>query len=252
MVDEDVQALRAQHTPAAVSARLAQGPVTSDLGDALLGAIDGAVTTFAVVTGVMGGQLPMHVAVLLGFANLLADGFSMAASNYERAKSEVLRAAQLRAQERHHIEIFPEGEREELRQIFAAKGFEGELLEQLVEVISQDREQWITTMLQEEHGVSPEQPSPMRAALVTFAAFVIVGAAPLLPLLLPLGEPQTRFKVSLGLTLLMFAFIGALKGKVLQLSILRSALGTTMIGGGAALLAWGIGRALASWFGVTP
>lgn len=250
-MDEEAKDLKAQHTPEAVRARLERGPQTSDLGDALLGAIDGAVTTFAVVTGVMGGQLPMHVAVLLGFANLLADGFSMAASNYERAKSEVLRAAQLRAQERRHIELFPEGEREELRQIFAAKGFEGELLAQLVEVISQDREQWIATMLQEEHGLGPEQPSPLRAALVTFAAFVIVGATPLLPLLLPLGQPQTRFQVSLGLTLLMFALIGALKGKVLQLPILRSALGTALIGGGAALLAWGIGRALSAWFGVT-
>lgn len=244
-------ALNAEHTPAMIEERLEQDAANSDLGDALLGAIDGAVTTFAVVTGAMGGQLPLSVAILMGFANLLADGFSMGASNYERAKSEHDRVAQLRAQEHRHIELIPEGEREEIRQIFAKKGFEGALLEQIVETITQDREQWVDTMLREELKVNPEPPSPLRAALVTFAAFVVVGMTPLIPLLLPIAQTSLRFGLSLGLTLGLFVVIGAFKGKVLGLPILKSAASTFAIGAGAALIAWGLGRLISMLTGIS-
>jgi len=66
----------------------------------------------------------------LGAANLVADGFSMAASNYSGTKTEHEELAQLRAIEERHIDLVPEGEREEIRQIFRAKGFRGDQLEQ--------------------------------------------------------------------------------------------------------------------------
>jgi VIT1/CCC1 family predicted Fe2+/Mn2+ transporter len=52
------------------------------------GAIDGAVTTFAIVTGVVGASLSPSIIIILGFANLLADGFSMAIGNYLAVKTE--------------------------------------------------------------------------------------------------------------------------------------------------------------------
>lgn len=52
------------------------------------GGIDGSVTTFAVVSGVMGASLSSSIVLILGFANLFADGFSMAISNYLSTKSE--------------------------------------------------------------------------------------------------------------------------------------------------------------------
>src|SRR4030095_16791056 len=76
--------LEKDHTPAAIRKRLESVKKSSYLGDVVLGAIDGCVTTFAVVSGVSGGQLPAAVALLLGTANLLADGFSMAVSNFQR------------------------------------------------------------------------------------------------------------------------------------------------------------------------
>ncbi|OGJ01217.1 hypothetical protein A3G53_03655 [Candidatus Nomurabacteria bacterium RIFCSPLOWO2_12_FULL_44_11] len=58
------------------------------IGDIVYGANDGIITTFAVVAGVVGAELAPKVIIILGIANLLADGFSMAASNYLARKSE--------------------------------------------------------------------------------------------------------------------------------------------------------------------
>ena len=80
--------LQAEHTPAAVARRLAADPHQSYLRDFLFGAIDGSITTFAIVSGVVGAELSSSVVLILGFANLLADGFSMGVSNFLGTKAD--------------------------------------------------------------------------------------------------------------------------------------------------------------------
>jgi VIT1/CCC1 family predicted Fe2+/Mn2+ transporter len=234
--------LQAQHTPGAIAKRLAARKPSSYVGDAVLGAIDGCVTTFAVVSGVVGANLPQRVALILGLANLCADGFSMAVSNYQKAASELQRSAQAREIEARHIAEVPEGEREEIRQIFAQKGFTGQLLEDVVTVITQDRQRWLETMLMEEHGLPLVGPVPLRAALVTFAGFFLAGFLPLAPLMLPLALPApARFSISAWATGVTFLLIGVLKGHVLDRPHWRSGLETLLVGGGAAVLAYLVG-----------
>jgi len=234
--------LTAEHAPGAVAERLARRVAPSYLGDAVLGAIDGCVTTFAVVAGVLGAGLPRAAALILGLANLAADGFSMAVSNLERARSEHEHRERARHIELMHVEQVPEGEREEVRQILARKGFEGTLLEQAVEVVTSDRERWVDFMLTEELGLSLHGPSPVRAGVVTFAAFCAVGVLPLLPFLLtPQQEDSVLFGLSAALTALAFFGVGALKGRVLERPPLRSGLRTLAVGGTAAALAYVVG-----------
>lgn len=237
--------LQDEHRPGAVAARLADRHRPSYVGDAVLGAIDGCVTTFAVVAGVVGADLPHATALILGFANLVADGFSMAASNYERAASEVEHRERARRIEEHHIEHVPEGEREEVRQILAAKGFEGELLEEAVRVMTADKERWVDLMLTEELGLALHGPSPLRAALVTFGAFFAVGLIPLLPFLagLPVDDGGL-FALSAAATGLAFFGVGTLKGRLLDRPPLFAGLRTLAIGSGAALLAYAAGVVL--------
>jgi len=243
--------LRSEHTEEAIAQRLAGATQHSYLGDFVLGAVDGAVTTFAVVSGVAGAGLPSGVAVVLGFANVLADGFSMAVGNYlsTRSEHEVLELA--RQTERDHIDRLPEGEREEIRQIFRGKGFDGELLETITDTITEERERWVDTMVTEELGLQLVPPHPVKAASVTFVAFMLAGLVPILPLFLTsyLTATQT-FMTSAVATLVTFALIGAAKARATRQSFLRPVLETLAIGGSAAFLAYFAGALLKSLTGV--
>jgi len=240
-----VKPLDEQHTPQAIADRLAESTKHSYLGDFVLGAVDGTVTTFAVVAGVAGAELSGRVAIILGLANLLADGFSMAAGNYLSTKAERQVVDRVRRMEEEHIADHPAGEREEIRQIFATKGFEGELLDRIVSVITADRKQWVDTMVTEEFGLRVENPAPTRAALSTFVAFVLAGTIPLVPFFFAdYFAPTWAFRTSAIATAITFFVIGLAKGQVVKRSLWLSGLETLGIGAVAASLAYLVG----TWF----
>lgn len=242
--------LEHEHRPERVRRRLLAGGGGGHVGDAVLGAVDGGITSFAVVAGAVGGGFSSVVVVVLGFASLLADGFSMAVSNYLGTKSESEGAEEAHREERRHIEKVPEGQFEELREIFAAKGFEGETLQRIVEALSSDKQLWAETVAREEFGVQPSDTGkPLRAGGATFAAFLAAGLVPLAPFLVPALTPRQAFIGSIAVTTLAFLVIGLLKARALQQPPLRSGLETLLTGGGAALLAYGVGTLLRSWLG---
>lgn len=230
-----------EHSSEAIQARLSAGPRHSYLRDWVYGGIDGAVTTFAVVSGVVGAQLSSGVILVLGAANLLADGFSMAASNYLGTRTEREELRQLEAVEHRHIDTVPAGEREEVRQIFRGKGLEGNALERVVEVITADRTRWVRTMLTEEYGLPREVRSPWVAAVSTFSAFVVCGLAPLLPFVFGVSN---AFWLAGALTGGVFFMIGSMKSRWSSSSSWRSGLSTLAVGSVAASLAYGIGALL--------
>ncbi len=235
---------RASHSPDQIAERLESGPESFYLKDFIYGAVDGAVTTFAVVAGVAGAQLSAGIIIILGFANLLADGFSMAISNFLGTRSENQLRQKARNQEFHEIRHWPKGEREEVRQIYSKKGFEGELLEQIVEVITSDKQRWVDTMLQEEHGLALRDHNAVRAGVATFAAFNLVGLIPLLPYLgnwLVPGLVSDAFAWSSVLTCIAFFWIGAIKSRFVNQKWHVSSLETVLIGSLAAGLAYGVG-----------
>ena len=248
MKQDPASPLHAEHKPEAIAARLGTKRSSDYLADGVLGSIDGCVTTFAVVAGSVGGGLPANVAIILGLANLIADGFSMGASNYLGVKSQSDALERTRQMEHRHIDEVPEGEREEIRQIYARKGYEGEVLEKIVEVITTDKRRWVETMLAEEHGLHLHGRQPLKAGLTTFAAFVLVGAIPLIPFFFSL-TPTQMFGLSALMTAIAFLIVGMVKGVVLGQSKFRSSLETVLIGGAAAALAYFAGAWLRQAFG---
>lgn len=238
------------HRPEAIRERLERPSKQNIVGDAVLGGIDGCVTTFAVVSGAVGAGFSSTVAVVLGFANLLADGFSMGISNYEANKAEQELIEDIRLTENEHIDKFPAGEREEIRQIFQKKGFTGEVLEKIVETIIGDRRLWIETMLTEEYGLQKASTNPFKSALATFFAFLFVGTVPLIPFLISGWDMHLQFIVSACFAGLMFFSIGAAKSLVFAKPVFRSGLRTLLTGGAAASLAFLTGYLLRAVFGI--
>lgn len=250
MKKTSLEQLYREHQPEAIEKRLNTANKPQTISDAVLGAIDGCITTFAVVAGAFGAGFPASVALILGFANLLADGFSMAVSNYEASKAQLELREQARCMEEEHIDRVPNGELEEIRQLFHMKGFAGEVLEAIVATISQDRQLWVETMLVEEHGLQKADISPRRSAAVTFATFLLAGSIPLLPLLASGLNMRWQFILSSVLAAAVFFSIGMLKSLVFAKPILRAGLGTLLTGGAAAALAYLTGHLLQQAFGV--
>ncbi|MBR9805415.1 hypothetical protein GYB62_02775 [bacterium] len=248
MPKKSINELQREHHPSVIKQRLREPQRHQYISDAVLGGIDGCITTFAVVAGAYGAGFSSSIAIVLGFANLLADGFSMAVSNYEAIRTQQEFVDKIAAVEAEHIAAVPDGEREEIRQIYANKGFSGETLDAITEQVTSDHKLWINTMLTEEHGLQRHTAEPLLAGLTTFIAFLLVGSCPLLPLLWPELTPNTAFVLSIACEGLIFFVIGSLKGFALNKPPILAGLRTLATGGCAAILAFYAGDLLERLF----
>ncbi|QNR25836.1 VIT1/CCC1 transporter family protein [Croceimicrobium hydrocarbonivorans] len=222
------------------------------LGEFVYGGIDGSVTTFAVVAGAAGATLDSAVVIILGFANLIADGFAMSVGSYLSTKSEKENYKKHENIEYWEVEHLPEKEKEEIRDIYRAKGFEGEILEQIVDTITADKDRWVDVMMKEELEMSEETKSPWAMGGVTFLSFLLFGFIPLLVYVLDylklMSADSPLFFYSSVLTGLVFMLIGYLKAMVTQTKIIRSMLETFFLGAAAAGLAYLVGDVLEGLF----
>lgn len=216
--------------------------------DFTYGSIDGAVTTFAIVAGVVGASLAPGIILILGFANLFADGFSMAAANYQASKARNEFIEMKRKQEEWEIENLEDQEKQEIREIYTKKGFKDELLEEIVRIITSRRKVWVDTMMKEELGLIEDGKKAFDASFSTFIGFNLIGVIPLLPflifLVLDFGVDSEAFFYSVGFTAVAFFIVGMIKGKIVKKSKFRSGFYTLIIGGVAATVAYGVGYTL--------
>jgi VIT1/CCC1 family predicted Fe2+/Mn2+ transporter len=222
------------------------------ISEFVYGGIDGVITTFAVVAGAAGANAELYWVLIFGFANLIADGFSMSVGNYFSVKADRDNYDKHRKIEYWEIENLREREVQEIREIYEAKGFKGELLEQVVEVITSDKEVWVDTMMKEELEMTKDEKTPSKTAFATFLSFNLVGIIPLLAYIFAQFMDLNRdnlFLISCLSTAAALMFVGFLKSKVTEKSFLKGIMETLILGGMAAFLAYYVGEVLASYFG---
>lgn len=222
----------------------------SHLAEFVYGGIDGSVTTFAVVAGATGASLESSVVIILGFANLIADGFAMSVGSYLSAKTANDKYDLHKKIEYWEVENMPEMEREEIREIYQAKGFEGELLEQVVDKITENKDRWVDLMMKEELEMSKDPKSPVKIGMSTFISFITLGLVPLSVYVIDFINPLkiNLFLISSVLTMVAFGLIGFMKSYHNQTHKGRGILETIFLGGTAAFLAFYVGRFLESLF----
>jgi len=245
----DVTASALAHDPARIRrAAEAHGGVGSQyIGDLVYGGLDGIITTFAVVSGVAGAQLGANVVLIMGLANLFADGFSMATGAYLSSKSEQEYYEREWQREAWEVEHFPDGERAEMIEIYRGQGYSDQDARRMVEIQSRDPERWVKAMMIQELGLLRDERKPIFSALATLAAFVVAGAVPLLVYLVGLIvsiPTAVAFPVSLGLSGLALFGLGAAKVLVTERRVWRSGLEMLLVGGLAAGVAYGVGTLL--------
>jgi len=226
------------------------GKLQTYLREFVYGGIDGAVTTFAVVAGGYGANLDAGILIILGFANLLADGFSMSVGAYLSAKSERDTYDKHEKIEYWEIEHLPEIERAEIEDIYRAKGFKGVLLQQIVDHICADKTLWVNEMMKDELGMMRDSKSPFKIGLATFASFLLLGLIPLTVYLWNFFYPSSIniFFWTSVLTGLAFLLVGWLKSVVTQTSALRGIGETVLLGLLAAVVAYYVGDVLEQFF----
>lgn len=203
--------------------------------DLVYGANDGIITTFAVVAGVAGASLSSTIVLVLGFANLLADGLAMALGNYLGTKSEADYINSEKVMESWEVDNLPQEETAEIRHIYKQKGFTGKDLDRAVNIIISDKTRWVNEMMISELGLTPEfDAHPGKKGLATFIAFILAGLMPLTPYILGISS----FAASAAMTGLTLFFVGSLRSLVTRRHWFRSGIDMLFVGAIAATVAY--------------
>jgi VIT1/CCC1 family predicted Fe2+/Mn2+ transporter len=217
------------------------------IGDLVYGGLDGIVTTFAVVSGVAGASLGPDIVMILGLANLFADGFSMASGAYLSTKSEQEYYDKEVERERWEVDNFPDGERTELVELYLARGYSEDEAATLAEIQSREPGRWVQAMMIDELGMVRDERKPLTSGAATLVAFLVAGSVPLIAYAIGLVRPAAHgsaFAVSTVLTGVALFGLGAAKVFVTRRSPLRSGLEMLAVGGLAAVVAYVVGAAL--------
>ena len=216
------------------------------LKDAVYAANDGIITTFAVVAGVVGAALDPVVILVLGFANLFADGISMASGNYLGTKSEKDLYSKERAHNQRLLGENKAAYKERIVKFLRNKGYGEQDLGGLAELITHNEKFALDFIMHEEMGlVEQEEARPAKGALVTFLAFMLAGLVPLVPYIFFTASANTFLYASMFTGIALFG-IGAARAAFTEKSWISSGLEMFFVGGMAAVVAYGIGFGISS------
>jgi cytidyltransferase-like protein len=221
------------------------------LADFVYGANDGIITTFAVVTGAVGATLSPGIVIILGIANLFADGFSMGASSVLSILSERNLNKSLRDEQEKDIQHQPDIAREEVRSILKGWSVPRDILEPLTQVFTRDKKTWREFIMRHEFDITEEGgDKPLKHGLATFTAFLIAGSLPILPYIFSIGGDH-QFLVSIIATAVTLFTVGSAQSLLTNKKWwLRSGLQMLLVGGTAAAISYGLGFLVKSVFGI--
>ncbi len=219
------------------------------LSEVILGGQDGLVNTLGVILGLAAASADLRLIVAGGLAGAIAEAVSMGAVGYTSKVAERDYYLGELEHERLEVENTPEEEIEEVRQIYAKKGFKGPLLEQMVDVITSDKELWLETMMREELNLAPiDGKNPLNSALLIGGTSFLGAAIPLLPFaafyflgLQFTGLIGWAILLALVVSALTLFVAGAIKAKLTIGKWYRSGVQMLLIGILSALAGYAIG-----------
>lgn len=236
--------------PAVHSEKIHQSEQGLYLGDLVYGANDGIITTFAVIAGAAGAALPVGIIIILGLANLIADGISMGLSNYLSLRSRISFQKRQRKIEEDEVRDFPDKELDEMRVIIRRWGVAEEKIEGVLADITADKKRWVDIMMRDELNIFEDAVEyPWKHGFMTFTAFLIGGFLPLVPYVF--GVPADwQFLVAVASTGTALFVVGSARSLVTSAHWARAGLEMFLVGGLAAIAAYFVGGVVKVIFGV--
>jgi vacuolar iron transporter family protein len=222
---------------------------SSYIRDLVFGFGDGVNTSLGIVSGVGGAAVASDIVILAALIGMFTGAKAMAVQNYLAVKSqrEILEAEIKR--EQYEIENLPERERQEIEDIYWAKGFRGDELNRIVNKITSDKDVWLKTMLTEELGLNLEiLGNPLKGAFAMFGAFLLGGILPILPyFVVKTGfiSSGIAIGIAIGLSLVSSFTVGAVKARLAKKNWVKGGIEMAGLGTGIALVGYGIGSELA-------
>lgn len=218
---------------------------SSGVRDLVFGFGDGINTSLGIAAGVGGADVSSNIIILAALVAMFTGAKAMAVQNYLAVKAQRDLLKSEIAREEWEMENKPEIERQEIEEIYRAKGFEGKDLEMIVNKITSDKKVWLDTMLTEELKLNVEiLGNPLKSALRMFGSFLLGGILPILPFFFAHG--YVPLLIAIGISLSTSFVVGAIKSRLAKTSIVKGGLEMAGLGTGIALIGFGIGAELAN------
>ena len=212
----------------------------SGLSNIILGGQDGLVNVLGVILGVAAATRDPNIVLVAGLAATFAESVSMGAVAYTSTLADADYYDSELEREMRHIEQAPKLERQEVKQIYSQKGFQGTLLEHIVDTITANPDVWVAVMMSEEHQLAPvDRKQAWKIALVVGLSAIIGSLIPLVPFIfLPV---TTSMWVSVVITALVLFAVGGYKARLTVGHPGRSGLEMAIIGTLSALVGYAVG-----------
>jgi len=220
-----------------------------NLRAAVFGVNDGLVSNASLIMGVAGAGVAPGGVLTTGIAGLLAGALSMAAGEYVSVRSQREMFEYQIGLEKEELAEYPDEEAEELALIYAARGMEIGRARQVAQDLMKDPEHALDTLAREELGLNPgDLGSPWGAASSSFVAFAAGAIVPLLPFVISFGGAGA-IQVAILLTAASLLGVGMVLSLFTGRNALLGGLRMVVIGGGAGLTTWFIGRLVGAGLG---
>lgn len=211
----------------------------------ILGLNDGLISTFTLLVGVAAATLASTgnnlIVILTGLAAMVSGAISMGLGEYISSKSEYNYIKNELKKERAEIELFPDEEKEEVRDIFEKMGLEGEILNGCVDTITSNKKVWLDFLTKSELGLEAPE-NPVLGAVLTFISFVFGSFLTLFAYFFNIGFLSLVFSSIISFSMLFI--VGVLKTKITGENKIKSGLEMILIGTVAFIASYGIGTVL--------
>lgn len=215
----------------------------SSLSDIILGGQDGLVNVLGVILGVAAATGDPYIVMVAGLAATFAESVSMGAVAYTSTLADAALYESEREREYRHVREVPRLERQEIREIYEDKGFEGDLLDRIVDTVTANKDVWVAVMMAEEHQLIPtDRKSALRSAIIVGIAAIVGSLIPLIPFVFL--TIKAGIWASIALSALVLFVVGAYKARVTVGHPGKSGLEMALIGTVSAIVGYAVGALL--------